>query len=230
MTLNETMDRLKAASNEETLHEMAKMGINTAHALGVPLKDLRAIIKDMRRDHALALELWATGINEARIIAVNIADKSLADDEFLEKWVSEINSWDLCDQFCTALASKTESGKMKMYQWAVQDEMYIKRAGFALMAIYALKDEALTENEVDSFSTLIMNECDDSRTYVKKAVAWALKNIGKRDEAHRLKAVKIAKAMRDLSGKTGKSTATEVLSELNSPEEKNRHKPKKKSY
>lgn len=230
MTLQEIMDRLKTAATEETLHSMAKLGINTANALGVPLPDMRALEKELRRDHALALELWATGVHEARILATGIADPNQVDDEMLENWLAEIKSWDLCDKFCANLACKAEGGKMKMYQWAVQDEIFVKRAGFSMMAVYALKDQTLTENEIESFSTLILNECEDSRTYVKKAVAWALKNIGKRDAAHRQQAIKIAKAMKDVAGKTGKSIATEVLSELNSADTKKKFKPQKKRY
>lgn len=216
MTLEETLTKLQEAGSEENLLSMAKAGINVTNAFGVQIPAIRAMAKEIRIDHELALELWATGKHEARILATMIADKKLADSEFLEKWVLEINSWDLVDQFCTNLASKTETGKLKVYEWAVQNESFVKRAGFALIACYAVKDKDLSENEIESFCTLILNECDDSRNYVRKGVSWALRNIGKRDDKCRKIAVTLAKHMKDEPSKTARATATEVLTELNS--------------
>jgi len=227
MTKDEILMILEEKSSQENKDSMAKFGINTANACGVTSADIREIGKKLRKDHALALELWETGIHEARILATMVADKNRMDDELLEKWVMEINSWDLCDQFCTNLAYKTESAKMKIYEWAVQNETFVKRAGFAMIANIAAKDETLTAAEVDSYCTLILNECDDSRNYVRKAVSWALRNIGKRDDDSRKLAVKIAKVMRDGGSKTAKTTATEVLNELNSKEVKTKFRPKK---
>lgn len=227
MTKDEILTILEEKSSEENKESMAKFGINTTNACGVTTADLREIGKKLRKDHALALELWETGIHEARILATMVADKNRMDNELLEKWVMEINSWDLCDQFCTNLAYKTESGKMKVYEWAVQNETFVKRAGFAMIANIAAKDETLTAAEIDSYCTLILNECDDSRNYVRKAVSWALRNIGKRDEDNRKLAVKIAKVMRDGGSKTAKTTATEVLNELNSKEVKTKFRQKK---
>ncbi|MCD8552813.1 DNA alkylation repair protein [Seleniivibrio sp.] len=227
MTKEEVLTILKEKSSEENKEGMAKFGINTANAYGVTVADLREISKKLRKDHDLALELWDTGIHEARILATIFADKNRMDSDLLEKWVMDINSWDLCDQFCTNLAYKTESGKLKVYEWAVQNETFVKRAGFVLIANFASKDETLTQAEIDSYCTLILNECDDSRNYVRKAVSWALRNIGKRNEDYRKHAVKIAKVMRDGGSKTAKTTATEVLNELNSKEVKTKFRPKK---
>lgn len=227
MNSTEIIEKLKSLADETTRHDMAKLGINTRTALGVPIKEVRAMVKELRKNHDVALELWESGIHEARIIATYMVDKDKCDETFLEKWVSEIDSWDLCDQFCANVACKAEIGKMKMYQWAVQDETFLKRAGFSMMANFAAKDLTLTDAELDSFSTLILNECDDGRIYVKNAVAWALKNIGKRDEENHKRAVKIAKVMKDTAGKTGKATATEVLSDINSEEVKKKLKGRK---
>lgn len=227
MTKDEILVFLEEKKSDENKESMAKTGINTANAYGVSINELRYLAKKLRKDHDLAIELWATGIHEARIIATFIADKNRTDNELLEKWVMDINSWDLCDHFCNNLAYKTESGKMKVYEWCVQNETFVKRAGFALIANFAAKDETLTDAEVDSYCTLILNECDDSRNYVRKAVSWALRNIGKRDEDNRKLAVKVAKVMRDGGSKTAKTTATEVLNEVNSKEVKSKFKPKR---
>ncbi len=224
MTLQEALDKINEFASEENKAEMAKIGINTAKACGTKVADLRSIAKDIRINHELALQLWDTEQHEARILATMIADKHQCGSELLEKWVMEINSWDLCDQFCNNIAYKAETGKMKAYEWAVQNEIFVKRAGFAIIANLALKDKELTESEIDSYFTLIMNECDDSRNYVRKAVSWALRNIGKRDEKNRQKAIKLAKHMKDETSKTAKTTATEVITELNSREVKAKNK------
>lgn len=227
MTKDEILTLLKEKSSEETKEAMAKAGVNVTNAYGVPLAAIKELSKALRKNHTLALELWETEVHEARILATFIADKNQMDDDLLEKWVMQINSWDLCDNFCTNLAYKTATGKMKAYEWAVQNETYVKRAGFALIANFAAKDETLTDAEIDSFCTLILNECDDSRNYVRKAVSWALRNIGKRDEDNLKRAVKVAKVMRDSGSKSAKSTVTEVLNEINSKENKDKFKKKR---
>ena len=223
MNLQETLDRIKAEATPENLEEMAKQGVNTQNACGTTVTALRALSKEIRLNHELALELWATGQHEAKILATMIADKRVFTPELLEEWVLSINSWDICDQFCTNIAYKTEAGVMKAYEWCVQDEIFVKRAGFAIIANLAAKKEP-TEAEIDSFLTLILNECADSRNYVRKAVSWALRNIGKIDEKNRKKAIQLAKYMKDDSSKTAKTTATEALTELNSKEVKTKSK------
>ena len=224
MTLQETLDKIMSLGSQENLEGMAKVGINTAKACGATVTDLRKLAKEIKIDQALALKLWETGQHEARILATMIADKHQCDSDLFEKWVMEVNSWDLCDQLCNNLVYKTELGKMKAFEWCAQDEIFVKRAGFAIIANLAAKNKELTDAEIDSYSTLILNECADSRNYVRKAVSWALRNIGKRDEKNRQRALKIAKYMKDEGSKTAKTTSTEVLTELNSKE----NKPKSK--
>jgi len=218
MTSEQILVKLKELSTEETLKSMARSGINTAKASGVTMVSIREIAKEIGTNHELALSLWKTDNHEARILATIIADPALADDQLLEDWVLSINSWDLCDQFCNNLVIQTDFAPLKIVDWCIKDETFVKRAGFSTMAVYALKQPGLREKDIESFFTLILNECWDKRTYVRKAVSWALRNIGKRDLHCNRKAVKIAKILKDEGLAPARETANEAIKELQKPD------------
>lgn len=218
MTAAEIISKLKSMGSEENRKGMAKYGINTANAVGVTVLAVREMAKETGTDHELALELWNSGVHEARIMATVIADPEKTDSALLEKWVEDLNSWDLCDQFCNNLVTHTKHAREKVIEWCVQDEAFIKRAGFSTMANYALKSPELNDKELDGFLTLILNECGDKRNYVRKAVSWALRNIGKRNLHCNRKAVKLAKMLKDEDLKPAKETAAEALKELQKSE------------
>ena len=214
MTLQDILNRLESEGNEENRKGMAKFGINISSAYGVAVVFVREMAKEIGTDHDLAEKLWKTGKHEARILATIIADPMLADSEFLDEWAEDINSWDLCDQFCNNLVSQTPFAMQKILEWCVTDEQFIKRAGFSTMANYALKQPDLREKDIDGFFSLILNECGDKRNYVRKSVSWALRNIGKRSLHYNRKAVKIAKIMKEDETRAAKETASEAIKEL----------------
>lgn len=214
MTAEEIISRLKELGSEENRKGMAKYGINTENALGVTVNDVRAIAKEIGTDQKLAESLWKTGIHEARIMATVIADPAETDISLLDDWVQDIRSWDLCDQFCNNLVVHTPYAGMKIVEWCTQDEAFVKRAGFSTLANYALKNPDVREKDIEGYFTLILSECGDSRNYVRKAVSWALRSIGKRSLHYNRKAVKIAKIMKDEDLKPAKLTASEAIKEL----------------
>lgn len=214
MTAEMILAKLKELGSEENRKGMAKFGINTEKACGVNVYEVRNIAKETGTDHKLALELWQTGVHEARILATVIADPAMCDSGLLDRWVQDIKSWDLCDQFCNNLVINTGHAKAKILEWCTQDETFIKRAGFSTMANFALKDPDVREKDIDGFFTLILNECGDKRNYVRKAVSWALRNIGKKSLHYNRKAVKIAKILKDEDLAPARETASEALKEL----------------
>jgi len=214
MTTQEILDKLKSLASDSDKTSMAKLGINTDNAYGVTVQHIREISKEIGTNHEMAIELWNTKVHEARILATIIADPALADYNLLDDWADDINSWDLCDQFCNNFVYHTEFAMGKILEWSIQDEQFVKRAGFATMANYALKHPDLREKDVDGFFGLILNECWDKRNYVRKAVSWALRNIGKRNLHYNRKAVKIAKQMKEENLKPAKETASEAIKEL----------------
>lgn len=214
MTKDDIVSWLKERQNEDNRKGMAKFGINTEKAVGVKVEELRTLAKDIGKNHSLAVELWDTDIHEARILATIIAEPEKADNFLLDEWAEDINSWDLCDQFCNNYVYHTEFARAKIIEWCIRDEAYVKRAGFSVMASYALKHPDLREKDVDGFFGLILNECWDKRNYVRKAVSWALRNIGKRSLHYNRKAVRIAKQMKEENLKPAKETASEAIKEL----------------
>ena len=224
--IDQLLKQLENLGTEANKRQMAKFGINVSKAYGVNVEDIRVMAKEIGKNHDIATKLWKTGNHEARILATIVADPELTDINLLQDWVIDINSWDLCDQFCNNLVINTEHVDLLIIDWCIQEETFVKRAGFSTMAVYALKNDELREKDIDGFFGLILNECWDKRNYVRKAVSWALKNIGKKDIHLNRKAVKIAKQMKEEKLKPAKETASEVLKEIQTPELINKLKEK----
>jgi len=224
--IDQLLKQLEELSTATNKRQMAKLGINISNAYGVKVEDIRTMSKEIGRNHDLAIKLWKTGNHEARILATIIADPQSTDIDLLQDWVMDINSWDLCDQFCNNLVTNTEHVELLIVDWCIQYETFVKRAGFSTMAVYVIKNPELREKDVDGYFGLILNECWDKRNYVRKAVSWALKNIGKKDIHLNRKAVRIAKQMKEDNLKPAKATASEVLKELQTPELLNKLKAK----
>jgi 3-methyladenine DNA glycosylase AlkD len=229
MKTEEILNKLKSLSSDEHLKSMAKLGINTANAYGVKVEDIRSVAKEIGTDHETAIALWGTKVHEAMILATIVADIKSLSNALLEEWVLDLNSWDLCDQFCVNLVSKSRYASMKILEWSTQDEIYVKRAGFATMANYARFSEEVREQDIEGFFTLILNESWDKRNYVRKAVSWAIRSIGKRSLHYNRKAVRIAKILKDEGSKPAKLTASEAIKELQKSDLLNRLKDEQKT-
>jgi 3-methyladenine DNA glycosylase AlkD len=137
--------------------------------------------RELGRDHRLAQELWATGVHEARLLAVFVDEPARVTPEQAEAWAAEFDSWDLCDQCCSNLFDRADFAYEKAAEWSGRDEEFVKRAGFALMAVLAVHDTKADDARFLEFLPIIEREAADERHYVKKAVNWALRQIGKRN-------------------------------------------------
>jgi 3-methyladenine DNA glycosylase AlkD len=168
-------------ADPKAVEGMARYGINPKNNLGVSVTTLRKLAKEIGKDHQLAQQLWSTGVRDARMIAVLIDEPKLVTEEQVESWVKDFNSWDVCDHCCGNLFDKTDFAYNKAFQWSKRKEEFIKRAGFALMAWLAVHDKETNDKQFERFLTTIKRESNDDRNYVKKAVNWALRNIGKRN-------------------------------------------------
>lgn len=175
---------------------MSRFGIRVDKAFGVSVYELRKIAKRVGRDHALALALWATENHEARLLACFIDEPAQIKEEQLEAWVAVFDSWDLCDQATTSLFDQTKHAWKKTVEWSHRREEFQKRAGFTLMAGLAVHDKKATDEDFLALLPLIEEGAFDERNFVKKAVNWALRNIGKRNEALRKKAIACAERIR----------------------------------
>ncbi len=181
MILNEIVKKLKAAANPKNVAGMARFGINTKGTLGVSMPEIRRFSRQIGKDHRLAQELWRTGIHEAKILASIIEDAEKIGKKEMERWARDFDSWDVCDQVCQNLFWRHKDAYKKCRHWGVKRGEYIRRAGFALMACLAFKDKQVKDKKFIQFFPLIKKYATDERNFVKKAVNWALRQIGKRN-------------------------------------------------
>ncbi len=177
----EILIKLKSLSNPEAVAGMARFGINTKKAYGVSIPDLRKMAKGIGKNHILAQKLWDSGIHEARILAGMIDLPERVTEKQMKHWVKDFNSWDVCDQVCSNLFDKTKFAYPKAIKWSKRNEEFVKRAGFVLMAALAVHDKEASDKEFLKFLPIIKREATDERNFVKKAVNWALRQIGKRN-------------------------------------------------
>ncbi len=215
---------LEEFANPENVVGMARFGISSKNTLGVSIPVLRGLAKEINQDpnlkedkHTLALELWNTGVHEARILAGMIDDPSLVSESQMEKWVKEFDSWDVCDQVCSSLFDRTDFAFKKADEWSKRKEEFVKRAGFVLMAALSVHDKNAGDKTFLTFLPIIKRESIDERNFVRKAINWALRQIGKRNIKLNKAAIIAAKEIQRINSKTAKWVAADALRELTSP-------------
>jgi 3-methyladenine DNA glycosylase AlkD len=214
MEYQEILNRLKSLSNPEAVAGMARFGINPENAYGVSIPNLRRMAKQIGRDHLLALRLWNSGIHEARILASMIDPPEMVTEEQMDNWVKDFDSWGVCDQCCSNLFDKTKFAHKKAIQWSKRREEFVKRAGFVLMATLAVHDKEAGDKEFLKFLPIIKREATDERNFVKKAVNWALRQIGKRNLSLNKMAIQTAKEIQKMDSRAARWIASDALREL----------------
>ncbi len=208
------IEQLKSLANPEAVAGMARFGINPNNTYGVSIPALRKIARETGKDHTLALQLWSSGIHEARILAGMIDVPDMVSEEQMESWAADFDSWDVCDQVCSNLFDKTDFAYRKAVEWSNREEEFVKRAGFVLMAALAVHDKRVRDKEFLRFLPIIKREAVDDRNFVKKAVNWALRQIGKRNRDLNRAAVETAKEILKIDSKAAKWIASDALREL----------------
>jgi 3-methyladenine DNA glycosylase AlkD len=196
---------------------MARFGINPENTYGVSMLQIRDLAKTIGTNHLLAQKLWMSGIHEARILASLLADPSLVTRMQMERWVGGFDSWDVCDQCCMNLFEDTPFAYEMALVWSRREEEFVKRAGFVLMARLAVSDREAANAQFQRFFPAIRRGSSDARNYVKKAVSWALRQIGKRNRVLHSRAVLLAREIQKLEAKSARWVAADVLRELISP-------------
>ncbi|MEW6295248.1 MAG: DNA alkylation repair protein [Candidatus Diapherotrites archaeon] len=214
MNSPEILKKLRSLGNPKNVEGMARFGINPKNTYGVTIPDLRKLAKEIGRNHELAQELWDSGIHEARILASMIEEKEKLTEKQMDSWVKAFDSWDVCDQVCMNLFDKTEFAFNKAVEWSSRKEEFIKRAGFALMACMAVHCKQLNDEHFIKFLPLIKKQSTDERNYVKKAVSWALRQIGKRNKKLNKEAINTAKEILKINSKSAKWIASDAIKEL----------------
>ncbi|HOX09915.1 MAG TPA: DNA alkylation repair protein [Candidatus Omnitrophota bacterium] len=208
------LGKLKSLSNPKNVEGMARFGINPRNTLGVPIPVLRKIAKETGKDHAVAQILWSSGIHEARILAGMVDDPALVTPRQMDLWAGGFDSWDTCDQVCSNLFSYTDAAHKKTFEWSGRKKEFVKRAGFALMAALAVHDKESKDAVFLKYLPVIKRECRDGRNYVRKAVNWALRQIGKRNARLKKAALKAAKEIYNIDSKAARWIASDAIREL----------------
>ena len=193
---------------------MTRFGIKADKAFGVSVPALRKLARSIGKDHRLAQDLWDTGLHEARELATMIAEPMQVTEESMERWVKDIDSWDICDHCCGNLWDKTPFAYRKAREWSRRPEEFVKRASFSLMASLAVHDKAASDDAFTKFLPVIKRESIDERNFVKKAVNWALRQIGKRNRNLNRQAIEIAREIQKLDSKSARWIAADALREL----------------
>jgi 3-methyladenine DNA glycosylase AlkD len=182
---------------------MARFGIASESALGIPVPEIRKLAKEREKDHRIALQLWKQDIHEAKLLATMVDDPKLVTEKQMDEWVNDFYSWDICDQCCTNLFDKTPFYKQKIFEYVRSNKEFVRRTGFVLMATSAVHDKTATDDQFLSYLPIIEQYANDERNFVKKAVNWALRQIGKRNNKLHREAVKLAKKLKNTKLETG---------------------------
>ena len=215
-TLDEVLNKLNEKAKSDQLEGMARFGIVGDQRMGVSVPDMRRIAKDIGKNHQLALELWDTGIPEGMIVAGMVAEPDKLTEEQMEDWVVDINSWDICDQVCMNLFEKSPYAEQKIFEWSAREEEFVKRTAYALIACLAWHDKDASDQAFTKYFPVIKNGSTDDRNFVKKAVNWALRNIGKRNIELNQAAIQVAREIQAVDSKSARWIASNAIRELES--------------
>jgi 3-methyladenine DNA glycosylase AlkD len=216
MTLNEAISELKLLATPEHFAQLERFGIKSSKAIGVKVPSIRNLAKKIGIDHELALELWATEIHEARLLASMIEDARTLSEKQFDEWTADFDSWDMCDVTCD-LFGRSPLVFNKIHEYTAREEEFVKRCGFALMCELSFHNKKIKNEDFYPFFDLIEREAWDNRNFVRKAVNWALRQIGKRNEVLRIKAIECAERVLKQETKSARWIATDTLRELNNP-------------
>src|SRR5882724_1354150 len=197
----ELIEVLQAHASPVNVAGMARFGISAEGTLGVSMAEIRKLAKRAGRDHDTALALWASGIHEARILASIVDEPARLTRRQMDAWARDFDSWDVCDQACMNLFWQRPEAWEMAAKWAGAKREYVRRAGFALMACLAWKAKDAPDERFETFLPLIVEAATDDRNFVKKAVNWALRGIGKRNPRLRKSAIATAKEIRELDSR-----------------------------
>ncbi len=216
MQIEEIIKELESLSNPEDVKGMARFGINPQKVYGVRIPELRRMARKAGKNHDLAEKLWKFGYHETRIMASMIDDPGEVTEKQMERWVLDFNTWDICDQCCMNLFDKTPFAYKKVFEWSQREEEFVKRAAFTMMAVLAVHDKKARDESFEQFFPLIIRESNDNRNFVKKAINWALRQIGKRNLELNKKAILVAQEIQSIDSKSARWIAADALRELTS--------------
>jgi 3-methyladenine DNA glycosylase AlkD len=218
---------LRRFGEKRNIEGMARFGIRAKKVLGVSKPRMDELARQIRRNHRLALQLWETGIHDARILAGMVAEKERVTAALMDRWVKHFDNWDICDGTCCHLFVFAAPAWAKAFAWSGRKKEFEKRAGFALAAYLAVHDKTAPDAPFQKYLKMIEREAEDERNFVRKAVNWALRNIGKRNRKLNREAIRVAEQLRKRDSRTARWIAADALRELRSEAVQRRLRQKK---
>jgi len=217
MQFEEIIKKFELLKNPRNVEGMARFGIRPkTKVYGIAIPELRKLAKIIKKDHKLALKLWNLKIHEARILAGFIADPKKLTESQMDKWIKGFDSWDVVDQVCSSCFDKTDFVYKKIFELAKRTKEFEKRTAFTLMCCLAVHNKTMKDKDFLKFFPIIKKSVIDERNFVKKAVNWALRQIGKRNKNLNKEAIRLAKEIQKINSKSAKWIANNALAELTS--------------
>lgn len=214
MNCEEIIKELKAEASDKYKANVVKMGIPQEYSIGVSTSFVRSLAKKIKKSNELAYELWNTGYHEAKLLAVLLFDKKNFTIEAADALMSDVISWDLCDHLCKNLVIKLKNYESLIAEWIISPHTYKKRGAFTLIASSAIHDKAIADETLDEYLELIRTHSQAEQEHVKKAVSWALREIGKKDFTYNEKALLLAYDLKEHGNKTQVWIAKDAIKEL----------------
>ena len=216
MPIKEILEKLDELADPDQIEGMARFGINPKNTYGLRMPVIKKIAKDYKNNHDLAIKLWEIDTRETRIMASLVDEADKVSSQQMDEWALEFDYWEICDQCCTNLFRKTKFAYDKIYQWSKAEEEYVKRAGFALIAVLAIHEKKQDDELFVELLELIERESCDDREMVKKAVNWALRQIGKKNSYLNKIAISKAEKIKTIDSKSAQWISKNALKELTS--------------
>jgi 3-methyladenine DNA glycosylase AlkD len=205
---------MRALGDPARLAGMVRFGIRPENGIGLSVPQIRSIARGLGKDQDLAEELWRTGVHEARILASMVGDPRQISRSTMDRWVRDFTSWDVCDACCGDLFDRTPYAWDKIRKWAGSDREFVRRAGFATLAYVAVHDKKAPDQVFLDALPLVEHYAFDNRNFVRKAVNWALRNIGKRNAVLRGAALEFAGRVREQNTAAARWIASDAIREL----------------
>lgn len=214
MTLKQALGELRRHGNVSSLEGLKRFNISSTKAFGVSAPNIRSVARSIGCDHALALQLWKSGYHEAKILAAIIADPYQAKKVMMDRWVKELENWAQCDACCAEYFQKTPFAFDLPGRWSSNSLEFVRRAGIVMIAVLAVHHKKVADQEFEKFFPLLKQYSTDERIYVKKAVNWSLRQIGKRNMRLHKKAIALAKEIQNIPSPSARWIAADALREL----------------
>ncbi len=214
MTVKQALHRLQLLGSKRNIEGMKRFNIPSSKAFGVSASNIRSLAKEISKDHQLAIQLWNSGVHEARILAALIADPESASLKLLDQWTAEVENWAQCDACCAEFFQKTKYAQLLPFRWSKSKEEYVRRAGIVMIASMAVHHKELEDAIFEQYFPLLKQYSTDERNFVKKAINWALRQVGKRNNRLHKKAIALAQKIHKIPSSSAKWIATDAIREL----------------